>query len=193
MRFSGGCFLSVLTPSPPIPSLQLIFVQQTELAFERDAVFVFVIQVSKGLKLLARLVRLLSPQQLEDLVVQLMRVMPLVATEATGLKLSEEAENLVKRLLCGAIKNALDRMPFVQPLNIVRRVKANMPNDATMAQAVWGAVRHGVARWQRMRFIRSTHFFTDLVFPLNRWAADLSQSCCSRQMLSCASAIWRLT
>lgn len=120
------------------------FIQQTELAFERDAVFVFVIQVSKGLKLLARLVRLLSPQQLEDLIVQLMRVMPLVATEATGLKLSEEAENLVKRPLCGAIKSALDRMPFVQPLNIVRRVKANMPNDVTMAQAVWGAVRHGV-------------------------------------------------
>ena len=106
----------------------------------------FIIQVNKGLKLIARLARLLAPPQLEDLVVQLMRVMPLVSTEATGLKLSAEAENIFKAVVCGHICKALSNMPFVHALNIVKRVKENMPPDAAMAQTVWGPVC--TARWR---------------------------------------------
>lgn len=106
----------------------------------KDAMFIHIMQVAKGKKLLARLVRLASPPQVASLIVQILRTLPLITTPVVGLELSPEEMNVFQNILLRALIAILERFDLPVLASLVKQLAETMPSDTELAMGMYGRI-----------------------------------------------------
>lgn len=106
----------------------------------KDAIFIHILQVPKGIKLLARTLRLMSPPQIGSLIVQVIRTLPLTTTPVVSLQLSPEAMMLLQNLLARALAHNVERFDLNLLSHVIEELRQALGEDVELAVDMFGVV-----------------------------------------------------